>query len=153
VAVVRVRSRLTLPYVARIAPVAEEPVPGEILTSVGVDGKDPLSGWRTDVLGTPRLDLGLGGASRFILTARAPDPGRSGGGLFRPDGTIVGVCVGRIEPTADHPVRGVFASIESIRALLKDNDLERWLAHSEAYRRIVPRRNRVVPPPPGRKRE
>lgn len=154
VAVVRVRGRMTLPYVARIAPVDVEPNRDELLTSVGVDGTNPLTGWHTDVLGVPRLDIGKGGVSRFILTNRAPEHGRSGGGLFRPDGTIVGVCVGRIEPKQpDQTATGVFASIETIRALLSASGLDQRIQHSEAYRRLSPNRTRVAPPAPGRGRE
>jgi len=42
----------------------------------------------------------------------------------------------------------MFASIESIRTLLREHDLERRIAHSDAWRKIAPRRNRVLPPAP-----
>lgn len=154
VAVVRVRGRLTLPYVARIAPADVEPERAELLTSVGVDGTNPLTGWNTDAEGVPRLDIGKGGVSRFILTSRAPEHGRSGGGLFRQDGTIVGVCVGRIEPRdSDKAATGVFASIETIRALLTASGLDQRIRHSESYRRLTPNRPRAAPLPAGRNRE
>lgn len=152
VAVVRVRARRMLPYVARIAPLAEAPAPSDLVTSVGVDADAPLTGWLTDVQGTARLDIGTGGVSRFLITTRAPDPGRSGGGLFRPDGALVGVCVGRIEPQDDRPARGVFASLESIHALLRAGGLERRSAHPGAGRRLIPPRARVAPLSPDRAR-
>lgn len=153
VAVVRVRARMTMPYVARIAPRDVEPDRDEWLTSVGVDGSNPLTGWNTDVKGTPRLDIGKGGVSRFILTSRAPEHGRSGGGLFRQDGIIVGVCVGRIEPKdRDQSATGIFASIETIRDLLTASGLDRRIAHSESFRRLAPTRNRIAPPAPDRPR-
>ncbi len=101
VAIVRMRPRFVMPYVARIATTKELPEPGQILMSVGVDAGSPLDGWRTDVRGTPTLDIGKGGFRPFITTNKPPVPGRSGGGLFLPDGAIVGVCVGRLSVASE----------------------------------------------------
>lgn len=71
------------------------------------------------------------GARPFLITAKAPDHGRSGGGLFREDGRLVGVCVGRIERDR-RPSLGVFASGENVHRLLREHDLDALLARPAA---------------------
>ena len=75
----------------------------------------------------------------FFITARAPEHGRSGGGLFLPDGELVGVCVGHTELFRGRR-QGVFASRESIRQLLIDHDLTSVIARSELRRSRLVRR-------------
>lgn len=125
VAVVRIVGGAPLPYVAHIDMGSSEPRRDEILTSIGVVSGTDLTGWRTDLKQSLRIDLSRftkrgrpGDARRFTITTKPPEFGRSGGGLFRPDGTVVGVCVGRL--SIDHgPEVGVFASMESIRNVLR----------------------------------
>ncbi len=73
----------------------------------------------------------------FLITARAPEHGRSGGGLFLAERNspraLIGVCVGRIDLDEKKAI-GVFASGESVRRLLRQNDLETLVARSEAER-------------------
>lgn len=120
VALLRVSGLTTLPYVARLSDEAGEIRPGEHVVSVGVDLGESLSSWETRVRGVMRLNRGGDGEARpFLVTERAPEHGRSGGGLFRDDGRLVGVCVGRIEMTSNRAV-GLFASTASIRHLLAE---------------------------------
>jgi S1-C subfamily serine protease len=126
VAVVRIVGTVALPHVARFDPAAEEPAEGDVLTSVGIDRTLFLGRWTTTARGTAMVDVGKGGgARRFILTTRYPDHGRSGGGLYRADGAVVGVCVGQLSVRPGQPKVGLFASAESIRRLLRDNGLDR----------------------------
>jgi S1-C subfamily serine protease len=125
VAVVRITGMVALPHVARFDPEAEEPAKGDVLTSVGIDRTRFLTRWRTTVQGTGRVDIGRGGGPRrFTMTTRYPEHGRSGGGLFRGDGTVVGVCIGQLSGRSGQPKVGLFASVESIRRLLQENKLE-----------------------------
>jgi S1-C subfamily serine protease len=125
VAVVRITGMVALPHVARFDPGAEEPAPGEVLTSVGIDRTRFLTRWRTTVRGTALIDMSHRGESRrFIVTTRYPEHGRSGGGLFREDGAVVGVCVGQLSLRTGQPKMGIFASVGSIRRLLQENGLD-----------------------------
>jgi S1-C subfamily serine protease len=163
VAVVRVRGRAALPFVARLAAAGDEPDVGAVVRSVGVDHGELLTGWASRVMEvdwfgmarpepkrtsrardrdsrrpseTPAARTGddLAGVERpFLITERAPVEGRSGGGLFDETGRLVGVCVGRAE--FDHGrARGVFASPESVRRLLRENDLDASVTRSETSR-------------------
>jgi len=160
VAVVRVRGRPALPFVARLGAAGDEPARGAVVTSVGVDNGNRLESWSTRVRGDvwfalvtesrkgatrkggtrfrptarPRNDAALDPGERpFLLTARAPEHGRSGGGLFLDDRrlVLVGVCVGRVEADGENRAVGVFASGETVRRLLRENDLDTVVARSE----------------------
>src|SRR5207244_2167933 len=98
VAILRLRRLPPLPYVARLAVADQKVAPGTAVTSVGVDKGANFSGWNAHVYGVVQLDPKNKGAQRpYLITDRAPEHGRSGGGLFLPDGSLVGVCVGRID--------------------------------------------------------
>jgi S1-C subfamily serine protease len=130
VAVVRVRGLEAPPYVARLAVDEEAPGPGTVVTSLGIDRATRLSGWTTRVRGVTRLSRERGAAERpFLVTSRAPDYGRSGGGLFRDDGGLVGVCIGRVERPEGRAL-GLFAEAESISRLLRDSHLAAAVARS-----------------------
>jgi hypothetical protein len=117
---------VALPHVARFDPGAQEPATGDELTSVGIDRTLFLTRWRTTVQGTALVDIGKGGGPRrFIVTTRYPEHGRSGGGLYRGDGAVVGVCVGQVNLRPGQPKVGIFASVESIHRLLHENGLDR----------------------------
>ena len=135
-AILKVEGFSAMPHVARLAPEAREPDPGTVVTSVGID-KGGLSSWKTRVIESARVDMDKGGGVRpFLLTEKSPDFGRSGGGLFRPDGAVVGVCVGRAEAVRGRRV-GIFASTASIHRLLAENGLDKAVARSMA-RRLPP---------------
>jgi S1-C subfamily serine protease len=124
VAVVRVRGLVALPYVARIAPDAGEPAKGTVVTSVGIDGGAKLSSWAARVVGVVWFEEEGSQVERpFLLTSRAPEPGRSGGGLFLANGELVGVCMGRTKRLQGHRT-GVFVSPASIRQLLQNHKLD-----------------------------
>jgi len=125
-ALVRMKGMVALPYVARLA-VDREPAPGAAVTSVGIDRATKLSSWGTRVLGVERLAIrGKGPDRTFIVTAKAPEHGRSGGGLFDERGALVGVCVGRVElDRLKLDDLGIFASSASVAALLRANKLDR----------------------------
>lgn len=138
VALVRVRGMVRLPYVARLVAGGSEPRPGDVLTSIGIDHATELIGWKTDVQGMALLDLAAlsrrgdkGEGRPFIVTTKPSVSGRSGGGLFRSDGTIAGVCVGHMQ-VEGRGVVGVFASAESIRRLVRESGQEQRLARPSA---------------------
>jgi S1-C subfamily serine protease len=123
-ALLQIRGMTAMPFVARLDPEAAEPKKGDLLTSVGIDRGLHLTTWKTTVEGAAMFDLKRGGgAHRFTVTTRQPEHGRSGGGLFRPDGAVVGVCTGQFDYKAGQKL-GVFASMESLRSLLKAQGLE-----------------------------
>jgi hypothetical protein len=66
----------------------------------------------------------------FLITEKIPEHGRSGGGLFQGNGELVGVCVGHAELVKGRRM-GVFASPDSIRALLDDHKLRGVIVRSE----------------------
>lgn len=120
VALIRIAGLGRLPYVAALIGAADEPRPGTPVLSFGIDLGEELSRWETTVRGLVRLNRGGDGKARpFLVTEKAPEHGRSGGGLFRDDGRVIGVCVGRIEMAGGKAV-GLFASPSSVRALLDD---------------------------------
>jgi S1-C subfamily serine protease len=134
VALLRFRRTPSLPYVARLAPAAAEPAPGTVVTSVGIDLGAHLGGWTTRVARLERLEVeGTGAEGLFLITPRFPEHGRSGGGLFLPNGDLVGVCVGRAHLSTGKR-SGLFASCTSIHRLLHDHDLEALLAGPPARR-------------------
>lgn len=65
------------------------------------------------------------GPRRFLVTSRHPEQGRSGGGLFREDGTVVGLCTGVMTLDATREKVGLFASTESVIELLREHGVFR----------------------------
>jgi S1-C subfamily serine protease len=126
VAILKISGMVALPHVARFDRDAKEPAKGELLTSVGIDRTLFLRQWQSTAQGTAMVDINRGGGPRrFILTTRYPEHGRSGGGLYRGDGGLVGVCVGQLSIKTGQPKVGLFASVESIRRLLQENGLDK----------------------------
>jgi S1-C subfamily serine protease len=124
IALVRIKGMTALPFVARLDPEADEPARGDVLTSVGIDRGLHLTAWRTTIQGSAMVDLKKGGgARRFTVTTRPPEHGRSGGGLFRQDGAVVGVCTGFFESKPGQHL-GVFAAVASIRQVLRGRGIE-----------------------------
>jgi S1-C subfamily serine protease len=127
VALVRIKGMVRLPFVARLDLDADEPAPGAILTSVGIDRGLHLTTWHTSIQNARMVDVGKGGGPRrFTITSRPPDHGRSGGGLFRSDGAVVGICTGYFGGTRGQQF-GVFAAMASIRTLLQRQALEKMV--------------------------
>ncbi len=125
VSLLRIKGMVALPFVARLDPEAGEPKPGELLTSVGIDRGLHLTTWQTTSEGALMIDLGKGGGPKpFTVTSRPPEHGRSGGGLFRTDGAVIGVCTGFFvsKPGERH---GAFAAMESIRRILRAQGLDK----------------------------
>lgn len=146
-AVLRIRRMKRLPFVARLTSGVEEPARGTVVTSVGIDLGEHLSSWLAYVGGVEWITLEKKKEDRpFLITTRAPEHGRSGGGLFLPDGELVGVCVGRVEENRKKGV-GIFASGASIRRLLRDHDLDTTITRSEAMVRQANAARRAGPPP------
>ena len=151
-AVLRVEGFEAMPYVARIAPGTGEADRGEAVVSVGIDLGEKLASWRSRVIDYARIDLGKGGGDRpFLLIEKPPEHGRSGGGLFATDGSVVGVCIGRAEVVQGKRL-GVFASGASIRRLLRENHLNAAVARSTDRRLPRPspidRTSGTAPAPP-----
>jgi S1-C subfamily serine protease len=125
IAVLRIRNMVALPYVARLAREDGWPVGGTLVTSIGIDRGDTFRSWPTRVVKLDRFTIEGNDAEReFIVTADAPDHGRSGGGLFLQNGDLAGVCIGRASRLVKGKVSGVYASPDSIRRLLRRHDLE-----------------------------
>ena len=141
VALLKVRGKPSFPYVAKLASEEDEPRRGSVVLSVGIDGGENLSSWATRVQETASFAMDSSRAGepellvtqpqrRFLLTAKPPAHGRSGGGLFSSSGALVGVCVGRIAMEKQKRPQGLFASVESVRKLLRENNLENVLGES-----------------------
>jgi S1-C subfamily serine protease len=144
-AVLRLGGLAPLPYVARLAPVGREPMVDSLVTSIGIDLGKHLSSWSTKLVEALWFELNDNREERlFLITTRAPEHGRSGGGLFLPDGQLVGVCIGHAELVRGRR-HGVFASCESIRDLLVDHHLTSVIARSERQRSGVS--GSRIPPP------
>jgi S1-C subfamily serine protease len=143
-AILRIRNMVALPYVARLATGDDEPATNAALTSVGIDLGSKLSSWKTRLVEVLWFELNDSGNDRpFLVTAKIPEHGRSGGGLFDKDGQLVGVCVGHAELVKGRRM-GVFSSIESARRLLDDHELTSVIDRSEA-RRARLARNPISP--------
>jgi S1-C subfamily serine protease len=133
-AIVRMTGLTALPYVARLAPLRSDLAVDSIVTSIGIDLGRHLSSWSTRLAEALWFELNDNREERlFFITDRPPEHGRSGGGLFLPNGELVGVCIGHAELVHGRR-QGVFASRESIRQLLVDHDLIYVIARSEKQR-------------------
>ncbi len=131
-AIVRLRNMVALPFVARLGPEDEEPPAGTDLTSVGIDLGSKLSGWKTRLVEVLWFELNDSGSDRpFLVTARIPEHGRSGGGLYDTNGKLVGVCVGHAELVKGRRM-GVFSSVDNVRQLLREHKLTSVIDRSEA---------------------
>ena len=130
--------------------VAVRPQRGERVFSIGCDrGADP-SVRQSRVTAVNKY---LGAAN--IEAAGAPVDGRSGGGLFRADGTLVGVC-NAADPQDDE---GLYAALPTVHAQLDDaklsfvydrrpvSDSERSFEHQEAVAATAPGANDRFPVP------
>ena len=149
VAVVRLKLKTPLPYVARLAASGDEPKRGAVILTVGVDGKRKLESWESPVVRTAWFVAGdapfneatlrnaenradfdpEAGARPFLITRKAPVGGRSGGGLYADGTRLAGVCVGRIDLSSGAAV-GVFAGPDSVHKLLRDHGLDAAVARS-----------------------
>ena len=133
-----------LPYVARLSPGFEDPASESLVTSIGIDLGTHLSSWTCRLVETLWFELNDNRDERpFFITAKSPEHGRSGGGLFLTNGELVGVCVGHAELVPGKRM-GVFASRESIRQLLRDDHLAGIVLRSE-LRRSNRDQNRLTP--------
>jgi S1-C subfamily serine protease len=98
IALLKIRTRHALPYVARLGSGDIDPAAHEEMTSLGIDLGTKLSSWSTKLVEVFSFELNERGADRpFLVTAKIPEHGRSGGGLFDQDNRLVGVCVGHAE--------------------------------------------------------
>jgi hypothetical protein len=92
------------------------------VTTIGFDKGEKLIGFATRIKNVERLDMDRGGGERpFLVTEHPPEHGRSGGGLFRPDGALVGVCVGRAEIDKGRK-SGLYTTLGNVKALIRAND-------------------------------
>jgi hypothetical protein len=138
VAILRVRKLLALPFTARLLPENEDLPTKAGLTSVGIDLGSKLSSWDTSLEETLWFELNDSGADRpFLITARIPEHGRSGGGLYDGKGRLVAICVGHAELVKGQRM-GIFSSLENVRQLLTAHELTPVLTRSEArHARLV----------------
>jgi S1-C subfamily serine protease len=141
VAIIRLSDLVALPYVARLESTALELPSNDELVSVGIDLGTKLSSWNTRLVESIRLALNESGTDRpFLVTARIPEHGRSGGGLFDMNGKLVGVCIGHAEVVKGKRM-GIFSSVENVRDLLRRNNLVTVVDRSEARRARLARRS------------
>lgn len=119
VAVLKVEGAGELPYLARLADLDDLPRVGAKVTSIGIDQGTKFRGWDTEIKSLATMTRSEGDPRLFLMTAHAPDHGRSGGGLFDVDGRLMGVCVGRIEPNEGGRPIGLFASGLTVRRVLR----------------------------------
>lgn len=118
VAILRVKGLPALPFRARIDPGRNPPEPGTPVTSLGYDRGERLQGFSTRFLRTTRLRFDAMEVDRtFLLTEDPPVEGRSGGGLFLADGTLIGVCVGRINWGPEQTL-GLFSPIRNVHRMV-----------------------------------
>ncbi len=121
VAILRVKGQLRYPYVARIDRL-DAPEPGSAVTTIGFDRGERLIGFDTRVRAVERIDMNRGGGDRpFAITDDPPEFGRSGGGLFLANGTLVGVCVGKADIRQGKKI-GIFSTVGNVRALLRSRE-------------------------------
>ena len=121
-AILLIRKQLSFPYVARVATGLDPPPKGTPVTTIGFDKGEQLIGFSTKIRSVEKVDLDRGGGFRsFLVTEDPPEIGRSGGGLFRTDGALVGVCVGRAE-LAKGRVYGIFTTLANIKSLIRTHD-------------------------------
>ena len=140
-AILRVRDMIALPFVAHLGPEDAEPAANAGLTSVGIDLGSKLSSWNTQLVEVLWFELNDSGTDRpFLVTARIPEHGRSGGGLFDTSGTLVGVCVGHAELVKGMRM-GVFSSVENVRQLLREHELTAVVERSEARQARLARKS------------
>lgn len=93
----------------RVARVSPDPIrQGQHVFSVGCGGGEPPSRLQHRVTSTTRYKGG------YIECTGTPIQGRSGGGLFTPDGKVVGLCV-FANPGSR---RGLYTGLETIHGLL-----------------------------------
>jgi S1-C subfamily serine protease len=134
VAILRIEQVVALPYVARLASQEQEPAADSVVTSVGIDLGVKLMSWTSLLVDTLWFELNDSQHERaFFITAKAPEHGRSGGGLFLSTGELVGVCVGHAELVPGQRM-GIFASRDSIQQLLASRDLAALVSRSELRR-------------------
>ena len=108
---------------APVGDAARRPTPGEPVLSVGCDGGADPTVHRSRITG---VDKYLGPAN--VQVAGQPVQGRSGGGLFAADGTLIGVC-NAADPTDNE---GLFAALPAIHEQLEEAGL------AFVYRNVYP---------------
>ena len=118
VGLIRIRPGRRLPA-SRVVPASWRPEKRMPMTTVGCSEGHDATTWETTI-SQPSV-RGLVGNPNYeaIECKRAPKQGRSGGGLYTPDGYVAGVC-DFAEPRGNH---GLYASPRSIHRLLDRNRL------------------------------
>lgn len=99
-----------------VAPEGYQLAVGQQLTAIGCGFGADATIWSTSVVG-----FGASGGYRYTECMTAPRQGRSGGGLYTPDGIVVGVC----DFARGDTDRGLYAAPEAIRAELNKLGLKR----------------------------
>lgn len=134
VGLIRFRPGRQLPS-SRLVPEGWAPISGQPLCSVGCSSGDDPTAISERFLRRQTLKM-KGFPYPSIECDREPPQGRSGGGLFEPNGRLIGVC--DFAETQSHT--GLYADVESIRTVLRRNS---FLAIASGSLASTPK-----PPPP-----
>ena len=114
---------------ARLAPAGYAVRKGDEVISVGCDGGADATPRETHVTSINRYV-----GSPNLQVAFQPVQGRSGGGLFTPDGFVVGVCYAA-DPEAGE---GLFAALPALQALLDREGLDFVYRENSGHSPTVP---------------
>ena len=117
VGLIRIRPGRRLPA-SRVVPASWRPEVRMPMITVGCSEGHDATTWETTI-SQPSVRLVRPANYEAIACKRAPKQGRSGGGLYTPDGYLAGVC-DFAEPRGNH---GLYASPRSIHNLLDRNRL------------------------------
>jgi len=123
--------------VAVLCPADKVPVVGKdglvVLTAGCTDGDAPVL--QVDRVGGPRRIVKPRQPGRAILSweiARPPVEGRSGGPMFAPDGSLIGICSGTDGKS------GYYLHVDEMRKVLNNSDLKRLIGAEPAVKTDTP---------------
>ena len=127
VGLIRIRPGRKLPA-SQVVPATWRPQKGMKMIALGCSQGNDATAWDTTIL-DPHVTMSNNATKQSFATikcAHQPKEGRSGGGLYTPEGYVAGVCL--FADPNEHV--GLYATPEAIRTLLDRNGLAR-LYHQE----------------------
>ena len=139
VGLIRIRPGRKLPA-SPVVPTSWQPKQGMRMTTVGCSHGNDATAWTTTIL-DPRVGMSNTSTKQSFATikcANQPKEGRSGGGLYTPDGYVAGVCA--FADPNEHV--GLYAVPEAIHKLLDRNGM------ASLYRKAESEDEGIRPPGP-----